>query len=130
MKPSRELVRCRRRVTNSHEEDQKEEELKKKKISLTKTPELTAGAEDGGLFPTEDAECWEVYTERALSSVVGKFGRPCVGSQKKNTAEKLGVSDEVSAAQRRRKRHRWCLELHQEENGKPKLPISGQGEYQ
>lgn len=79
MKPSQELVRCSRRVTNGHEEDQKEEELKKKKISLTKTPELTAGAEDGGLLPTQDAECWEVYAERALSSVVGKFGRPCVG---------------------------------------------------
>lgn len=42
--------------------------------------------------------------------------------RERNTAEKLGVSDEVSAAQRRRKRHRWCLELHQDENGKPKLP--------
>ena len=63
-------------MTNSHEDDQKEEGLKKKKMSLTKTPELIAGAEDGGLFPTEDAECREVYTERALCSGVGRFGRP------------------------------------------------------
>ena len=33
-------------------------------------------------------------------------------------SEKPG-DDEVSAAQRRRKRHRWCLEVYQEENGKP-----------
>lgn len=59
VKRSAVLVRCRRRVTNSHEDMQ----LRKKnlkKLILNSTLEQTAEVEDGCLLPAENAEFPEV----------------------------------------------------------------------